>query len=227
MKWSLSSQRATIIAALIGVTFGSLGAVFLKDRLADVDRVDQEREALIREHIYGLQEAAEQLWYRVYNAPRQKERAAIPGYYENTTLFALGRTLAISRIIALKGRYPHVVKECEDLGQFLRQGELGKVLVEPGRGLRYYDRLALAESLMERDGGSLRVNTFLEHHEKLENGQLPEALLVQARELIKRFKSEPEPDKPVLAVLCELIDKSSACTGVSPNPGLSAECAKI
>ena len=211
MTWPFASQLATVVAALVGAVFGSLGAVVLQDRLSQSHRADLQRQDLIREHLYGLQEGAEQLWYRVYNAGRQKERPNLNDYYEETTLYALARTLASTRILALKGHYPYVTRECAALGIFLREDRLGDVLVE--RGLRYYERLALAESLIEQDGLSLRIRSFTEYHQLIRKGDLPgKDLLAPAMELVRDLESETDPE--MLKNLCALAAASSSCTGV-------------
>ena len=228
MKWSFPSQLATILAALIGATVGSLGAVVLKDRLTETQRVEQERQALIREHLFGLQEGAEQLWYRVYNAKKQRDRPDRQDYYELTTLYALGRSLASARILAVKGHYPLIIEQCPDLGAFLREDRLGRTLVE--RRLRYYDRLALAESLMVEDGAVYRVRSFVEFHQKRAKGELPgRALFSRANGLLEHFKSET--DQGMLDTLCELVTLTSRCTEVpsqlSRDVSPSERCAPL
>lgn len=214
MKWLFSGELATVIAALIGAAFGSLGAVLLQNHLETINRSDQERQALIREHLYGVQEGAEQLWWRVYNATSQEDRPSVQNYYSETTLYALGRMLASARILALKGEYPRVIRECPALGVFLRADQLGTVLAQ--REVRYYDRLALAETMMEQDGGSVRVKSFVEFHEGLARGDLTGVeLLTPARELVSGFRAKT--DEPMLAALCQLVVASSECTSVPPR----------
>lgn len=94
----------TLVSALIG-------AVVIEKSL-DRRREDlQARKALVRRYIFQLQDAIEDLHYRLNNLWNRgghnvmKNYQCFDGdeYFEITTLYALARVLAVERIMFLEG----------------------------------------------------------------------------------------------------------------------------
>jgi hypothetical protein len=73
-----------------------------------------------------------------------------PGYWNVTTLYALGRALAAGRILSLEGVYAAIEQQFPGLAETLRSPTVDEVLQAGLRQLFRYHRLALAESLLER-----------------------------------------------------------------------------
>jgi hypothetical protein len=97
---------ATLYAALIGAVVGSGGAVIVENLFARHREESRKREVLVQRYLYQLQDAAESLQYRLKNlGERSQEWLAqqlsdYPAYLETTTLYALGRVLAVERMEA-------------------------------------------------------------------------------------------------------------------------------
>jgi hypothetical protein len=58
---------ATVLAALIGAVIGSLGAVLVEAHLKRRAEETARRQILVRRYLFQLQDAAESLWFRLYN----------------------------------------------------------------------------------------------------------------------------------------------------------------
>src|SRR5262249_36905202 len=132
-----------------------------------------------------LQDSLESLWFRLDNVARRVGRLVMTDhYFETTTLYALGRVLAIERLLALEGVYPQVDRLYPNLGRFLRKHRVDAALA----GVHLYpeDRLALAEAVMEREGEYFRASTYLEFRRRYESDELAHgAWLAPAREAIQ------------------------------------------
>lgn len=161
---------ATIIAALIGSLLGSIGAAYVQYQFRRKDEIRLARERIIERYLLQLQDAAESLWYRLLNIGKQGAISVMAStYYEETTLFAIGRVLAYERIFLWDGVYLHL-KELKrfdpTLGDFLRVQLLQMDRSLDKERFQRYHRLALAEMVMEREAGFLRTGTYLEFEAK-------------------------------------------------------------
>jgi hypothetical protein len=87
-------------------------------------------------------------------------------YFAQTTLYALGRVLATERILGLEGVYPEIATLDSDLAEFLKGNRVDPEL--SGAGFYQYDRLTLAELLIEREGDRFRVKTYVEFRREYE-----------------------------------------------------------
>ena len=109
-------------------------------------------------------------------------------YFETTTLYALGRALAAERLLALDGVYPQLETLYPGLGSFLIKNQIDRAL---GEGFYKYDRLVLAEAVMQRDGDRLRVSTYIEFRTRYEGQREGEAeWLAPACEAIQSITPE-------------------------------------
>ena len=99
-------------------------------------------------------------------------------YFETTTLYALGRALAAERLLALDGVYPQLETLYPGLGSFLIKNQIDLAL---GEGFYKYDRLVLAEAVMQRDGDRLRVSTYIEFRGRYEGQRESETRVASTR----------------------------------------------
>jgi hypothetical protein len=152
----------TILAALIAAGLGGFGGAWYQARLRRESEKSDRRELLKRRYFFQLQDATQSLWYRLDNLANQDGRTVMKDdYYATTTLYALGRVLAIERIFALEGIYPELQSlytsdASSGLGKFLTDRSLNRKL----EAVYEYHRLALAEAIIESDGEGYRVSTF-------------------------------------------------------------------
>jgi hypothetical protein len=92
-----------------------------------------------------------------------------PGYWDVTTLYALGRALAAERILSLDGVYATIDHQFPELAESLRQSSVDKVVQAGLRRLFHYHRLALAESLLERQSEGYRLMMYTEWRRRYED----------------------------------------------------------
>ena len=180
---------ASLIAALIGASVGSIGAVIASDMSKRKAELRERREALVQRYLYQLQDSAVSLWYRLDNLHRRRGRDMMDDqYFQTTTLYSLGRVLAIERLLALEGVYPQLATLYPELGSFLGVHRLDRALPD---SFYQYDRLALAEAVMEREGDRSRASTYLEFRRRYESEESGEGKwLAPAREAIEGLGKE-------------------------------------
>jgi hypothetical protein len=154
---------ATVLAALIAAGLGGLGGAWFQARLQRKSEQYDRRALLRRRYFFQLQDATQSLWYRLNNLANEFGRTVMEDdYYATTTLYALGRVLAIERIFALEGIYPELQSlyppsdGAAGLGDFLIKRSLNRKLA----AVYEYHRLALAEAILVSDGDGYRVSTF-------------------------------------------------------------------
>jgi hypothetical protein len=177
----MSDAVVGLVGALVG-GFAAVGGAFVQARATERSerqrresaerdaREDAERReaesfrALAQRYLFQLRDAVHSLDARVEN---WKDRGGAgfaesrdPGYWQITSLYAIGRALAAERSLDLEGVY---VQLESTFGR-----ELGRRQVEDAirRAMRnkvfYYHRLALAESILERGPDGFRLLTYSE-----------------------------------------------------------------
>ena len=86
----------SLLAALIGAGVGSIGAVLTSERVRQKHETTERRQAFAQRYLFQLQDAAETLWFRLDNVARRGGRFVMDDdYFETTSLYALGRVLAM------------------------------------------------------------------------------------------------------------------------------------
>jgi hypothetical protein len=161
----------TLVAAFIGALVGSIGSILVEELLRRRREQHEQREALVRGFLFPLQDAVEALWHRLYNIGYEGGRGAMtPGYLQATTVYALGRVLATERMLSEEGVYPILQRRefYPELAQTLAERRLSVELDIPG--LRQYDRIALAETVLERDERGTRPSTYLAFRNRYGDG---------------------------------------------------------
>lgn len=156
----MSDTVASLFAALIGAVVGSIGGAVIQSWLSTRAEKSRRREDLVQRYLYQLQDAVESLYHRLKNLESAGGRSVMEDqYFATSSLYSLGRVLALERILLLEGVYPQLQRVNPGMGEFLKthrlDGHLGKVLYQ-------YDRLVLAEAVMEREGPHFRTSTYLE-----------------------------------------------------------------
>ena len=178
----------TLLGALIGALIGSIGAVFAEFWLSGRAKDKLARKQLAQKYLYQIQDATESLWYRIDNLAVWHRELRNDGYFELTTLYVLGRVLASERIVGLDGIYPLLNDAYPGLNDVLRNridGAMKKL------GLMQYDRITLAESLIESEGGRFRLYNYLEFRRNYEADNAPEReWLDPARSAIRSLSNE-------------------------------------
>jgi hypothetical protein len=122
----------------------------------------------VQRYLFQLRDAVDSLGARVDN---WKDRGGArfaesrdPGYWQITSLYAIGRALAAERILDLEGVYLQIGStfrrhlERRQVEDALRRATQNQVF--------YYHRLALAESILERGPDGFRLLTYSEFRQR-------------------------------------------------------------
>lgn len=154
---------STIIAALIGSILGSVGAVVTNYWLTTRSERFHRREILVQRYLFQLQDALDMLGHRLKNLAKGGGKAVMSDeYFLLTTLYALGRVVAMERIFALEAVYPQLDHIYPRLGKHLQERKYRVDLQLQSEYLYQYDRVALAEAMIVREGDMFRTSTYLE-----------------------------------------------------------------
>jgi hypothetical protein len=220
----MSSGIAAIIGAAIGAIATAAGVIVqavLKNR-ADAqqrreawenDRERQRRE-LVQRYLFQLQDAVVSLRSRLKNwawrGGQAYSESVDPGYWDVTTLYALGRVLAAERILSLEGVYAAIEQQFPGLAETLRSPSVDEVLQVSLRQLFRYHRLALAESLLERGTEGYRLMMYTEWRRRYEDPSSGlDRLLDPTTESLQRLTPERDLGRLIesLAEIAALLGK--------------------
>lgn len=217
-----------IIAALIGAIIGSVGAAFASYWLSRRGEKRQAYEIVMQRYLVQLQDAVDSLWYRFYNLKdmgyREPSQRLADTYYLTTTLYALGKVLAFKHMIVGEGAYYNIEIVKPGLVDFLRdrfediEKKLNHLNYENQLKVNFfrYDRQALAETIIQRDGQNVRISTFLEFRKCYDdpNSQI-KSILEPAREFI--LKLERPQFTELMSYLSQIAKKLESETGIKTN----------
>jgi hypothetical protein len=182
----LSGGIAAIIGAAIGAIATAAGVIVQAVRGNRADAVrrrearesDQERQRreLTQRYLFQVQDAVISLRMRLENWAKRGGRrwaeSVDPGYWDITTLYALGRALAAERILSLEGVYAAIDQQFPGLAESLRRASVERAVGDRLRRLFYYHRLALAESMLDRRPEGYRVLLYTEWRRRYEDPSL-------------------------------------------------------
>jgi hypothetical protein len=160
----------TLVSTLAGGAI-ALGTVLLQQRSARNAEAESRRERLTSRYLYQLQDAADSLWFRLDNLSQRSGAPVMDAhdrlYREVTTVYALGRLLAVQRMLTLDGIWPELTRYRSIAGL------LHDLTLEDAwpSGLFHYDRIALGEAVLERDSEGLRTSTYLEFRRRYESDE--------------------------------------------------------
>ncbi len=206
----MSEPVTTIVAALIGAVLGSGGAVLIQYLLTSRSEKIHRREILVQRYLFQLQDALEMLWYRLDNLANRGARSVMSDeYFEKTTLYVLGRVLAIERIFMLEAVYPQLEAIYRGLGKCLKQNRFDIKLIDYLKKQKYefyqYDRFLLAEAVIIHEGDVFRTATYLEAKRGYEEKEaLEKEWLERAKQVILSFDEEQNRER-VKGLLVTLI----------------------
>jgi hypothetical protein len=190
------------VMAVVAVLVGAVATFVIQEWRAERDR----REVLLKRYLAQLQDACESLWYRLRNlAFEHADTATDPDYLVTTTMYTLGRALGIERMLALEGLYPEIWKRFPMLKSALRRRALDDAVEattkKAAKSLQHYDRVALAEAVVERDDETFQQSTFLEFRRRVEGTGPEREWWEPARESVAALKNEKSAVKPLMTEL--------------------------
>jgi hypothetical protein len=214
---------ATIVAALVGATFGSLGAEWLRNRFQRQSDADRTRREVAQKHLIQLQDALESLYFRLTNVAEWGGPAVMAKpYYELSSIYAIGNVLAQKRRLMLDGIYalldtqgPGFPGDLESKLEAI-EAAIGNEWTSSVSFFRY-ERLALAESLLTWDGvwRTLTYAEFLAMTTESSFGNV----LEPARNFFQRL--EAVQIETIRTRLREAIDMVVRQTGIRPPEGVA------
>src|SRR3954462_10739823 len=190
------------VGAVIAVLAGAVATFLIQEWRAE----RQRRDVLLKRYLAQLQDACESLWYRLENlAFMHADTATDPDYLVTTTMYTLGRALGIERMLALEGLYPEIWKRFPMLKSALDRRVLDNAVQattkKAAKSLQQYDRVALAEAVVERDDETFRPSTFLEFRRRVEVKGSEQKWWEPARESIAALKNNGEAVAPLMTAL--------------------------
>src|SRR2546423_5928728 len=122
---------ATIAAVMVQAMLSNRAEAQRRREVRDSDRERQRRE-LAQRYLFQLQDAVVSLRLRLENWAHRGGQpwaeSVDPGYWDVTTLYALGRALAAERILSLEGVYAAIDEQFPDLAESLRRSSVDRVL---------------------------------------------------------------------------------------------------
>jgi|SRR5947209_5326851 len=199
-------------SALTGI-FG-LAGIWWQQRRAELER----RDALLKRYLAQLQDAYESLWFRLRNlAYERADIATDPDYLVRTTMYTLGRTLGIERMLSLEGLYPDIWRGFPSLEGILVPRVVDSAVeatTAKRRELQQYDRIGLAEATVERDGEGFRQSTFLEFRRRVDGEAAETDWWIPARESIGALVNSRDAVAPLMKAVKTLAHALSGVTNI-------------
>jgi hypothetical protein len=175
------------VTAIIGAVIGAIAtvaAVTVQSRLSsqadarrrqetrDSDR-ERQRMELARHYLFQLRDAVVSLQKRLENwahhGGQPWAESIDPGYWDITTLYALGRALAAERVLILEGANAAIAEQFPALGESMQNSSVEQIVRTSLRRLFYYHRLALAESLLDQRQEGYRLLMYTEWRRRYED----------------------------------------------------------
>jgi hypothetical protein len=227
----MSEPVTTIVAALIGAVLGSGGAVLIQYLLTSRSEKLHRREILIQRYLFQLQDALEMLWYRLDNLANNFGRAVMSEeYFVKTTLYVLGRVLALERIFMLEAVYPQLDTIYPGLGKWLKQNRFDLNLLGYLEWQTFdfyqYDRFLLAEAVIIHEGDVFRTATYLEAKRGYEEKEaLEKEWIERAKQVILSFDDEQNRERvnglldTLIAIAKYIENRTGIDSSLTKKPG--------
>jgi hypothetical protein len=112
----------------------------------------RERQEIVAKYLSQLQDAVDTLWSRMEGIRNSPSSYDFEGtYFQDTNVYAMGRVLAIERVIAERGLYSIIHTHDKKLSEFLQRRRLSRLL--SGNKCHRFERITLAEILIEHKDG--------------------------------------------------------------------------
>jgi hypothetical protein len=170
----MADDLTTIIAALIGAVIGSLGAKLTEEILKRRNERIIIQQNLINQYLLQLQDNIESLWYRLDTLKKRGPNNLMKEkYFESSTIYTLACVLAFKRILLLEGVYSRIYQISPELGTFLNKNlEIIDSIIENLQNTSSfyrYQRIILAETVIQRIEGRLSTCTYVEFKKQYED----------------------------------------------------------
>jgi hypothetical protein len=171
----------TIFSALIGAVIGSVGSEVVGNILKRRGERAETRLIVVRRYLFQLQDSAEVLLSRLrkhFLSIDFEELSEEGTYMEETTLYAFACFLAYKRVLELEGTYIQMqelgirqssiirsaaveaTESFDALKKILQKKKIEQRKIEQLAILHYYDLVALADSVLERESDYPTVMIF-------------------------------------------------------------------
>jgi hypothetical protein len=212
----------TLAGVIVQIASGNRAEAERRREARETER-EQRRTALVQRYLFQLQDGVQSLRLRFVNLARRGGRSwsesVDPGYWDVTTLYALGRALAAERILALEGVHTAIDQQFPGLGTYLKQSSVDRILHDGLRRLFYYHRLALAESAFAREPEGYRLLTYTEWRRRYEDPTSGlDRLLAPAKASLHLLNSEKELTEALIEPLTNIVSRLETATGVAASP---------
>lgn len=171
-------DTTVIISALIGAGVGSVGATLLGTWLVHKNESRRDYAAIVQRYLLQLQDSAESLWFRLDNLQNRGGRSIMEEkYYEESTIYALGKLFAMKYILVYEGAQASIERIRPGLGVSLRNkledidAKLNEMNYTHDLKVNFYryDRQALADALIGEGGDYPRTISYLHFRELYED----------------------------------------------------------
>lgn len=168
-----AESAVTAIVAVLGSALTGVFAVYVTKRMDRKTEDRRRRELLVKRYLYQFQDAIESLWLRLDNVHHHHGRETMSENDLNVTmLYALGRVLAVERIMAFDCIYPEIDLLCPPLRLSLQAARIDGKLHD--LNFHHYDRRSLAEYVTAYEGQFTRASTYLEFRGRYERADSSE-----------------------------------------------------
>ena len=215
---TIESTIITLLPALIGAISGSFGGNIISNHLKEKNERESKRRYIIDTYLIQLQDFTEALWHRFNNIKNKGGRMVMDSnYFEESTLYSLGCILAYRRILLFDGIYSQIDKLIPGLGIFLKEklNDIDKILDSGKVSLYRYNRLLLAEVIIQKENGKLNVCSYLKFKELYEDSPRIKDFLKPSKKWVSNLKGHEV--EPLMMILGEIVKKLVKETGIETN----------
>lgn len=215
---SVESAILTLLPSLIGAISGSLGGNIISNYLKERNEKESKRRFIIDMYLIQLQDFTEALWHRFNNIKNKGGRLIMDNtYFEESTLYSLGCILAYRRILLFEGIYSQIDNLIPGLGIFLKEklNDIDKMLDGGKISLYRYNRLLLAEVIIEKENGKLNICSYLKFKEKYEEQKYIKNFLNPSKEWVSNLRGHEV--EPMMRKLREIIERITQETKIETN----------
>jgi len=205
----------TIGTALMGAIGGSFGGTIVGSYLNEKIKKKSERRFIIDTYLVQLQDFTEALWDRFND--KKKGKVKDNHYFEVSTFYSLGSILAYRRILLFDVIYSQIDELISELGTCLKNklNEIDTKLDSGSVSLYRYDRLLLAEVIIDKENGKLNVSSYLQFKELYEDNPRIQDMLKPSKEWISNLKAGEV--EPLMVILYEIAKKIAKKTKIETN----------
>ena len=221
-----------IMISLIGAAIGGLGGTFVGYLLQEKRRKQQINELVVKQYLSQFQHFSESLWFRLWEIMFKREKMVMTDeYFLQSNLYALACFLAYKWIMTIEGIYAQIELIDLSLDKEIKNkihdaGEnLDDIANSLGLHVYYYDRRALAESVLEKKDGIWMVSKFIDF-QKNYFGETNHIEINASRDFVMKFREkrpEGETEKEILKfmdAIAEIVIGLTNATNIPPKKDL-------